>query len=180
MNCAYPTLDEHVERTPPYLIGPYCRHPFKSGSFFNISAMSYGALSAPALLALSKGAKLAGCWMNTGEGGLAPQHLEGGGDLVFQIGTAKYGVRDLDGALSDDKLRDIAAHPQVRMFEIKLSQGAKPGKGGILPGVKVTAPIAAVRGIEVGEDSISPNRHLDVDNNRDLLAIDRARTRCDG
>jgi glutamate synthase domain-containing protein 2 len=171
VNCPYPTLDADIERTPPYKIGPFCRQPFEAASIFNISAMSYGALSAPAVLALSKGAKLAGCWMNTGEGGLAPEHLEGGADLVFQIGTAKYGVRNLDGTLSDEKLREVAAYPQVRMFEIKLSQGAKPGKGGILPGVKVTSDIAAIRGIEIGQDSISPNRHLDVNSNRDLLAL---------
>jgi len=114
--------------------------------------------------------------MNTGEGGLAPAHLEGGCDIVFQIGTAKYGVRDAQGNLSDDKLREVAAHDQVRMFEIKLSQGAKPGKGGILPGAKVTAEIAAIRGIPEGEDSISPNRHVEVDSAEDLLdMIDRVR-----
>ena len=105
--------------------------------------MSFGAISRPAVLALSNGARDAGVWMNTGEGGLSPYHLEGGADIVFQIGTAKYGVRDENGELSDDKLAEVAAHKQVRMFEIKLSQGAKPGKGGILPGVKVTEEIAA-------------------------------------
>jgi glutamate synthase domain-containing protein 2 len=100
--------------------------------------------------------------MNTGEGGLSPYHLEGGGDIVFQIGTAKYGVRNGDGTLSEEKLAAVAAHEQVRMFEIKLSQGAKPGKGGILPGVKVTEEIAAIRGIPVGEASISPNRHPEI------------------
>ena len=88
---------------------------------------------------------------------------------MFQIGTAKYGVRELDGQLSDDRLRTIAAHPQVRMFEIKLSQGAKPGKGGILPGVKVSAEIAAIRGIRAGHDSISPNRHPEITCEDDLL-----------
>jgi glutamate synthase domain-containing protein 2 len=107
--------------------------------------------------------------MNTGEGGLSPYHLEGGCDIVFQIGTAKYGVRDADGHLSDDRLRAIAAHETVRMFEIKLSQGAKPGKGGILPGAKVTPEIAEVRGLAVGQTSHSPNRHIEVDSWDDLL-----------
>ncbi len=138
--------------------------------------MSYGAISRPAVLALSKGARMAGCWMNTGEGGLSPYHLEGGGDIVFQIGTAKYGVRDEHGRLSDDKLRGVARNESVRMFEIKLSQGAKPGKGGILPGVKVTQEIATIRGIPVRTDSISPNRHTDIANVEELLdMVERVR-----
>ncbi len=138
--------------------------------------MSFGALSKPAVQALSRGSAIAGNWLNTGEGGLSPWHLEGGCDIVFQIGTAKYGVRDDNGNLSDGKLRVIAAHDQVRMFEIKLSQGAKPGKGGILPGTKVTSEIAGIRGIRVGEDSISPNRHPEIDSAADLLdAIERIR-----
>jgi glutamate synthase domain-containing protein 2 len=112
---------------------------------------------------------MAGNWLNTGEGGLSPYHLEGGADIVFQLGTAKYGVRDDTGALSDDKLREVAAHDQVKMIEIKLSQGAKPGKGGILPGGKVTAEIAGIRGIPEGQDSISPNRHPEIDSAADLL-----------
>ena len=107
--------------------------------------------------------------MNTGEGGLSSFHLEGGADLIFQIGTAKYGVRDKDGNISDKKLKEVAAHAQVKMFEIKLSQGAKPGKGGILPGGKVTAEIAAIRGIPAGEDSISPNRHPEINSIADIL-----------
>jgi glutamate synthase domain-containing protein 2 len=131
--------------------------------------MSFGAISKPAVLALSHGAKAVGCWMNTGEGGLSPYHLEGGADIVFQIGTAKNGVRDLQGNLDDDKIREVAAIDAVRMFEIKMSQGAKPGKGGILPGGKVTEEIANIRGIPVGDDAISPNRHLDINSNSDLL-----------
>lgn len=171
VNCPYPTLDEDVEITPGVVLGPDCRIPYATTSFFNISAMSFGALSGPAVLALSRGAKLAGCWLNTGEGGLSPQHLAGGADLVFQIGTAKYGVRHADGTLDESKLATIAALPQIRMFEIKLSQGAKPGKGGILPGVKVTAEIASIRGIPQGEDSLSPNRHPEINGNDDLLAF---------
>ena len=131
--------------------------------------MSYGALSRPAVRALSRGAAKAGIWMNTGEGGLSPFHLEGGCDIVFQIGTAKFGVRDEDGALNEDKLRKIAANACVKMFELKLAQGAKPGKGGILPGAKVTAEIAEIRGLKEGVDAISPNRHVEIDDWDDLL-----------
>ena len=131
--------------------------------------MSYGALSTPAVRALSLGAKMAGCWMNTGEGGLSPYHLEGGADLVFQIGTAKYGIRNPDGEMCEEKLVELGELDQVKMFEIKLSQGAKPGKGGILPGNKVTKEIAEIRGIPIGQDSISPNRHPDIKSNSDLL-----------
>lgn len=169
MSCPFPTLAEDTVQTKSLQIGPYCKHPYLAPSFFNISGMSFGALSVPAIQALSRGAKLSGCWLNTGEGGLSRYHLEGGCDLVFQIGTAKYGVRHSDGSLSDDKLREIAARPEVKMFEIKLSQGAKPGKGGILPGAKVTHEVAEVRGIEIGKDSISPNRHPEIDSVESLL-----------
>ena len=168
-NAAFPTLGGGSDDAGALVIGPYTENPYSASSIINISAMSYGALSTPAIRALSKGAKLANCWLNTGEGGLSPHHLEGGCDVVFQIGTAKYGVRAEDGKFSDEKLREVAAHPEIRMFELKLSQGAKPGKGGILPGVKVTAEIAAIRGIPVGEDSISPNRHLEVRSVGELL-----------
>ena len=160
-NATFPALDSD-SAVEPLVIGPDCTHPFPARSFFNISAMSYGAISQPAVRALSTGARLAGCWMNTGEGGLSPYHLEGGADLIFQIGTAKYGVCDGRGGLDEAKLREVAAHPQVRLFEIKLSQGAKPGKGGILPAAKVTPEIAAIRGIPVGRDSRSPNRHPEI------------------
>lgn len=169
VNCPFPTLEEDATDPGNVTIGEYSRHPYTTNSLFNISGMSYGAISRPAVQALSKGASMAGCWMNTGEGGLSPYHLEGGADIVFQIGTAKYGVRARDGGLSDEKLKEIAAHEQVKMFEIKLSQGAKPGKGGILPGGKVTEEIATIRGIAAKEDSISPNRHPDIDSIEDLL-----------
>jgi glutamate synthase domain-containing protein 2 len=173
VNCPYPTLGEDAVSTQAITIGPHCREPYITDSLFNISGMSYGAISKPAVLALSRGARMAGCWMNTGEGGLAPYHLDGGCDLVLQIGTAKNGVRDLAGNLNDDKLREAAAHAEVRMFEIKLSQGAKPGKGGILPGGKVTEEIARIRGIQPGSDAISPNRHPDINSNSDLLDMIR-------
>ena len=169
VNCPYPMLDTEAAETEPMTIGPYARQPYAAPSLFNVSAMSFGALSKPAVQALSKGSKLAGNWLNTGEGGLSEWHLEGGCDIVFQVGTAKYGVRDHDGSLSDDKLREIGNTEQVKMIELKLSQGAKPGKGGILPGEKVTAEIASIRGIPEGQDSISPNRHPDIDSASDLL-----------
>ena len=131
--------------------------------------MSYGSLSAPAIKTLSLGAKKVGCWINTGEVGLSSFHLEGGADLIFQIGTAKYGGRDEDGHLSDEKPRKVAAHKTVIMFEIKLSQGAKPSKGGILPTDKVIAEIAQIRNIPEGKASISPNGHLDIKNPENLL-----------
>ncbi len=176
VNCPYPTLDEDATPVGKIIVGPTSRIPYTPGSIFNISGMSFGAISKPAVLALSNGARLAGCWMNTGEGALSPYHLEGGADIVFQIGTAKYGVRDENGKLSEEKLREVSGHEQVRMIEIKLSQGAKPGKGGILPGAKVTAEIARIRGIPVYEDSISPNRHPEINAAGDLLdMIDRIR-----
>ncbi len=176
VNCPFPTLGEDSVVPDKVTIGPYTENPYTTASLFNISGMSFGAISKPAVLALSNGAKRAGCWMNTGEGGLSPYHLEGGADIVFQIGTAKYGVRNKSGDLSDDKLREVASHDQVKMFEIKLSQGAKPGKGGILPGGKVTKQIAEIRGIDIGASSISPNRHPDINSNAELLdMIDRIR-----
>lgn len=170
INCPFPMLDSDAVQTRAVTIGEgYSKHPYKASSIFNISGMSYGAISKPAVLALSGGAKKADCWMNTGEGGLSPYHLKGGADLVFQIGTAKYGVRNDDGSLSDQKLADIAQHDQVKMFEIKISQGAKPGKGGILPGIKVNTEISKIRGIPKGIDSISPNRHIEVSSSSELL-----------
>ena len=170
LNCAFPTLDEDAAQPKEICIGEFtAKTPYRTRSVVNISGMSFGALSKPAVQALSKGARKAGIWMNTGEGGLSPYHLEGGCDLVFQIGTAKYGVRNHEGQLDDAKLLSLAEHQNVRMFEIKMSQGAKPGKGGMLPGKKVTAEIAAIRGIPEGHDSISPNGHPEVKNPADLL-----------
>ncbi|MZR61829.1 FMN-binding glutamate synthase family protein [Alcanivorax sp. DP30] len=177
MNCPYPTLERNAAETLPIMVGPHCEQPYVARSIFNISGMSYGALSKPAVQALSKGAAMANCWMNTGEGGLSPYHLEGGCDIVFQIGTARYGVRDEHGELDDGKLREVASHQQVKMFEIKLSQGAKPGKGGILPAGKVTKEIAAIRGIPPGEASISPNGQPEVNDAESLLdLVHRVRT----
>lgn len=168
VNAAFPPLEEECVATPPLAIGAgWCARPFTSRSIVNVSGMSFGALSAPAVQALSKGAAAAGCWMCTGEGGLAPHHLAGGCDLVMQIGTAKYGLRDAGGTLSPERVRGVGE--QVRAFELKLSQGAKPGKGGVLPARKVTAEIAAIRGIPVHVDSLSPNRHPEIANIDQLL-----------
>lgn len=171
VNCPFPTLAEHSAMPEALIIGPHCQEPYTTSSLFNISGMSYGAISKPAILALSRGAKMAGCWLNTGEGGLSPYHLRGDCDLVFQIGTAKYGVRDELGNLSDQRLRELADIPQIKMFELKLSQGAKPGKGGLLPGAKVDKKIAQIRGIPIGQDSVSPNRHSEINSIDELLDV---------
>lgn len=168
VDAPFPVLGRDAISTREVTIG-HCRHPYTTRSLLNISAMSYGAISRNAILALSNGAKMAGCWLNTGEGGVSRYHLEGGCDLMAQIGTAKYGFRDAQGNLLDEKLKEIAAYPQVKMFEIKLSQGAKPGKGGLLPGVKVSEEIAKIRGISVYQDAISPNRFPEISNSKELL-----------
>ena len=132
---------------------------FRPASVINISAMSYGSLSAAAVSAINQACQLSGCMQNTGEGGIAPSHLMGG-DLIWQIGTGYFGCRELDGRFSLAKLVDrVQQSPQIRMLEIKLSQGAKPGVGGILPRAKVTPEIAEIRGVPVGQDVVSPNGH---------------------
>jgi len=169
VNASFPLLEEECTNVPAITIGPDCEQPFVANNIFNLSGMSYGAISKPAVRALSRGAAKAGIWMNTGEGGLSPYHLEGGGDIIYQIGTAKYGVRDANGLLDDQKLRELV--PYVKAFEIKLSQGAKPGRGGVLPAKKVTAEVANIRGIPVGKISSSPNRHRDIGNVGELLDV---------
>lgn len=177
INTAFPRLDEESRDPPPVEFGPYTPNPYLVSSIINVSGMSFGALSKPAIKALSRGAKLAGCYLNTGEGGLSPYHLEGGGDVIFQIGTAKYGCRDENGVFDEEKLAEIAARPEVKMIEVKLAQGAKPGKGGLLPAVKVTEEIARIRGIPAGVASVSPNRHPEIDNVEELLDfVNRVRT----
>jgi len=168
VNHPFPVLEEERLPTPSLKLGEgYCREPFEARSIMNISGMSFGAISAPAVRSLSRGANVAGCWLDTGEGGLSPYHIEGGCDVIMQIGTAKYGVRDAQGNLSTERLMELSR--VVKAFEIKLSQGAKPGKGGVLPGRKVTPEIAHIRGIPEGRDSISPNRHRDISNMNELL-----------
>jgi glutamate synthase domain-containing protein 2 len=168
VNHPFPVLEEERLPTPSLVLGEgYCREPFEAKSIVNVSGMSFGAISAPAVKSLSRGAAVAGCWMDTGEGGLSPHHVEGGCDIIMQIGTAKYGVRDQQGNLCPERLLELAR--VVKAFEIKLSQGAKPGKGGLLPARKVTSEIAHIRGIPEGRDSISPNRHRDIANMAELL-----------
>lgn len=151
---------------------------FRPSSIVNISGMSFGSLSKNAIMALNDGARLAGCLQNTGEGGLSPYHRRGG-DLVFQIGTSYFGCRDEKGHFDLARLKDLVASAPVRMIEIKLSQGAKPGLGGMLPGAKVTPEIAEIRGIEPGVDCASPSRHevfKDVDSMLDFVELVAAET----
>ena len=138
--------------------GPDCGRPY-SASVFNISAMSFGALSANAIRALNAGALKGGFSHDTGEGSLSPYHLEMGGDVVWELGSGYFGCRTEDGAFDPDKFAERARLPQVRMIEIKMSQGAKPGHGGVLPAAKVTPEIAETRGVPLGQDCISPSRH---------------------
>ncbi|HET7922173.1 MAG TPA: FMN-binding glutamate synthase family protein [Gammaproteobacteria bacterium] len=145
------------------------KRPYRPGSVVNISAMSFGALGKHAISALNLGAKLAGCYHNTGEGGISPYHLLGA-DLVFQLGTGYFGARDPDGKFSLDIVADkCARYPQIRAIEIKLSQGAKPGKGGVLPGAKVVPEIAQTRGIPEYQDCISPNAHSEFGNVDEMI-----------
>jgi len=148
--------------------GPQCSQPYFA-SRLNISAMSYGALSKNAILALNKGAKLGGFAHNTGEGGLSPYHLEGGGDLIWQLGTANFGARTPEGRLDPQLFQQRASLPQVKMIEIKLSQGAKPSHGGILPAVKVSKEIAEIRGVPLGKDCISPPTNPEFSTPLELL-----------
>jgi glutamate synthase domain-containing protein 2 len=138
--------------------GKDCEQPYDA-SVLNISAMSYGALSSNAVRALNRGALKGGFAHNTGEGGISPYHLEHGGDLIWQIGTGYFGCRDAAGGFDDDAFQRNAARESVKMIEIKLSQGAKPGHGGVLPGIKVSQEIAEIRGVEVGKTVISPPAH---------------------
>ncbi len=148
--------------------GADCQHPYEA-SLLNISAMSFGALSANAIRALNRGAAIGGFYQNTGEGGLSQFHREHGGDLVWQIGTGYFGCRNVDGTFSAQKFRDTATLECVRMVEIKLSQGAKPGHGGILPASKNDDLIAAIRGLEPHTEVVSPSAHSAFSSPRGLL-----------
>jgi glutamate synthase domain-containing protein 2 len=138
--------------------GPGCAQPY-AASVFNISAMSFGALSANAIRSLNRGAALGGFAHDTGEGGFSPYHREGGGDVIWEIGSGYFGCRTAEGAFDPNGFAATAASNQIKMIEIKLSQGAKPGHGGVLPAAKVTAEIAAIRGVPIGRDCLSPARH---------------------
>ena len=138
--------------------GPDCAKPY-SASVFNISAMSFGALSANAIRALNGGARRGGFAHDTGEGGFSPYHRENGGDIIWEIGSGYFGARNPDGTFSPEKFAEVAASDQIKMVELKLSQGAKPGHGGVLPAPKVSPEIALTRGVPVGQDCISPSQH---------------------
>ena len=148
--------------------GPHCKKPYRA-SLLNISAMSYGALSKNAITALSGGAKLGGFAHNTGEGGLSPYHLEGGGDLIWQVGTGYFSCRNPDGTFNPERFKENATLDQVKMIEIKLSQGAKPSHGGILPAKKVTLEISKIRGVVMGKDVLSPPAHSAFSNPVELM-----------
>lgn len=143
--------------------GPDCLQPY-SASLYNISAMSFGSLSAAAILALNTGAKKGGFAHDTGEGSISKYHREGGGDLIYQVASGYFGCRNDDGSFSPKKFAAQAADPQIKMIELKLSQGAKPGHGGMLPASKISPEIAAARGIPMGVDCISPPSHPGLDN----------------
>lgn len=148
--------------------GPQCLHPY-SLSLFNVSAMSFGALSANAILALNRGASLGGFAHDTGEGSISKHHRVHQGDLIWEIGSGYFGCRHEDGSFSEEKFKENALDAQVKMIEVKLSQGAKPGHGGVLLGPKVTAEIAQARGVPQGVDCISPARHSEFDSPLGLL-----------
>ncbi|MGE0036404.1 MAG: FMN-binding glutamate synthase family protein [Xanthobacteraceae bacterium] len=153
-------VPQHIENSDFRVMvgGPACRAPYAM-SLFNVSAMSFGALSANAIRALNRGAKLGGFAHDTGEGGISRYHREFGGDLIWEIGSGYFGCRTDDGVFCPDRFAAQAREPQVKMIEIKLSQGAKPGHGGVLPGPKVTPEISEARGVPIGVDCVSPARH---------------------
>jgi len=160
--------------------GSDCKQPY-SASIFNISAMSFGSLSKNAILALSQGAKMGGFAHNTGEGGISSYHLQGGADLIWQIGTAYFGCRDSQGNFCEETFKKNALLDNVKMIEIKISQGAKPGHGGILPGAKVTKEISIIRNVPMGRDVISPPGHSAFTTPLELVAfIKRLRDLSDG
>jgi glutamate synthase domain-containing protein 2 len=150
--------------------GPKCTQPYNA-ALLNVSAMSYGALSANAVMALNGGAKLGSFYHNTGEGGVSPYHLRPGGDLVWQLGTGYFGCRDANGNFDAAKFSERVQHPSIKMVEIKLSQGAKPGHGGILPASKLTQEIIDIRGVVPGKDVVSPPAHTAFDTPLQLIAF---------
>ena len=173
----YKVKKKHANALDPYflpcakIMGSYNnrRRPFRPASIINVSAMSFGSLSAKAVESLNKGCKLSYAYHNTGEGGLSPYHKKGG-DVVFHIGTGYFGVRDNEGNFSMEMLKNLVeANPSIRAIEVKLSQGAKPGKGGVLPGSKITKEIAEIRNVKVGEDVLSPAYHTAFSNVSELI-----------
>ena len=164
------TVPKPQLETPPRVLigGPECRQPYEM-ALLNVSAMSFGALSANAVMALNRGAALGGFAQDTGEGGLTSYHLEGGGDLVWELGSGYFGARTKDGDFDAHVFADKASHDHVKMVELKLSKGAKPGIGGLLPGAKVTKEIAAARGVPQGEKCVSPPYHRVFSTPRELV-----------
>jgi len=161
--------NDSADENPRVLVGgPQCSKPYQA-SVLNISAMSFGSLGANAIEALNLGAKLGGFYHDTGEGGISRYHRKHGGDLTWEIGSGYFGCHDGQGHCDAEMFRDNAQHEQVRMIEIKLSQGAKPGHGGVLPGAKVTEEIAEARGVEVGQDCVSPAGHSAFSNPIEML-----------
>ena len=167
----HPNTEDHCFLPCAKVMGEYNKRkrPFRPGSIINVSAMSFGSLSAKAVESLNKGVQLAGAYHNTGEGGLSPYHSNGG-DVVFHFGTGYFGVRTPDGNFSMEKMvKLVNDNPFVRAIEVKLSQGAKPGKGGVLPGAKITEEIAEIRGVEIGKDVLSPPTHKAFSNVPELI-----------
>ena len=158
----------HVDHDFRIVIGSRSTQPYRA-SVFNISAMSFGALSANAIRALNKGAELGGFYHDTGEGSISPYHREHNGDLVWEIGSGYFGCRNAKGGFDPERFTEQASTPQVKMIELKLSQGAKPGHGGVLPAAKVSHEIAITRGVPEGEDCVSPARHSTFDTPIGLL-----------
>lgn len=156
------------------VIGSNRRRPFRPYSVINVSAMSFGSLSAAAIKSLNIGSRDSGAFHNTGEGGVSPHHSHGA-DICFQFGTGYFGVRSEDGGFSMEKMQELLkSNPCIKLIEVKLSQGAKPGKGGVLPGKKITAEIAEIRGVPQGQDVLSPTRHKvfhDVDSMVDFIEL---------
>ncbi|MFK7808408.1 MAG: FMN-binding glutamate synthase family protein [Saprospiraceae bacterium] len=172
MNHSIGSIDPStIEQHPRVKIGgPDCKQPYMA-SLFNVSAMSFGSLSSAAIEALNGGAKIGGFAHNTGEGGISPYHKIPGGDLIYQIGTGYFGCRSNEGGFNPEEFKKRAAEPTVKMIELKLSQGAKPGHGGILPAKKNTEEIAAIRGIEPGQDVLSPPYHKEFNTPLGLLEL---------
>ncbi len=169
----HPNLKDNTFIPCAKIIGAYNKRkkPFRPASIINVSAMSFGSLSAAAVEAMNKGVLKSNAYHNTGEGGLSPYHKQGG-DVVFHFGTGYFGVRSNDGNFSMQKMKDLVENnPCIKAIEIKLSQGAKPGKGGVLPGSKITPELAEIRGVEVGKDVLSPSTHKAFNNVPELLQL---------
>jgi glutamate synthase domain-containing protein 2 len=165
---AFPELNYSEPARVTAGTNPHCKHPYEVARF-NVSAMSFGSLGENAVSAINLGAAKGSYYHNTGEGSISPHHLKHGGDLVWQLGTAKFGARNKDGTFNAEMFAEKAAYPSVRMIELKLSQGAKPGKGGILPKEKITPEIAAIRNVDMDHDVVSPPRHPEWDDSDGLL-----------